>query len=247
MTAFDDLTDAYEALVDWPKRLDHEAPFYRRWFSRAGVRRVVDVACGVGRHAAMFHSWGLTVEAADLSPNMLARARAAFGEPAGLRWVERSFDAPVWPAEPFDAAVCVGNSLALAADKAAAGKALSEMLAALRPGGLVIIQVLNLWRVPDGPCAWQKCVRAALPQGEALILKGVHRCGGRGYVNLVVVSWPEGKLLQAESAPLLGFEAAALSETALAAGAAQAMLFGGFGEQPYEREQSADLLLVAIK
>ena len=55
---FDDLTDIYEAMIDWPKRLANEGPFYRRWFERVGVQSVVDVACGTGRHAAMFHSWG---------------------------------------------------------------------------------------------------------------------------------------------------------------------------------------------
>ena len=113
---FQDLTDIYDAMIDWPKRLAHEGPFYRQLFERHGVRSVIDVACGTGRHAAMFRSWDLRVEGADISPAMIDRARAAFGEPAGLRWAVRGFDEPIAPAEPFDAAVCVGNSLPLAAD-----------------------------------------------------------------------------------------------------------------------------------
>ena len=70
---FDDLTDIYDAMIDWPKRLAHEGSFYRRVFEQHDVRSVVDVACGTGRHAAMFHSWGLRVEAADLSPAMIDR------------------------------------------------------------------------------------------------------------------------------------------------------------------------------
>ena len=31
---FDDFADAYEAMIDWPKRLAHEEPFYRRLFDR---------------------------------------------------------------------------------------------------------------------------------------------------------------------------------------------------------------------
>ena len=34
--------------------------------------------------------------------------------------------------------------------------------------------------------------RAALPQGETLILKGVHRSGARGYVDLVLVDPARG-------------------------------------------------------
>ena len=40
------------------------------------------------------------------------------------------------------------------------------MIEALRPGGVLLVQVLNLWRLPDGPCVWQKCLRTRLPQGD---------------------------------------------------------------------------------
>ncbi len=167
MSMFQDLTDVYEAMIDWPKRLAHEEPFYRRLFAEHGVRSVVDTACGTGRHAAMFHSWGLRVEGADVSPGMIDRARANFGEPARLRWVVRGFDEPIAPAEPFDAAVCVGNSLPLAPDIATAERAIGQMLAAVRRGGLLVVQALNLWRLPDGPCIWQKCRLATLNEGES--------------------------------------------------------------------------------
>jgi SAM-dependent methyltransferase len=110
---FDELTRVFDELIDWPKRLANEAPFYRGLFDRVGVRRLVDVACGTGRHAALFHSWGLQVQAADLSPRMIALARNLFGEPAGLQWVVRGFDQSVEPAGGFDATVCARNSLAL--------------------------------------------------------------------------------------------------------------------------------------
>ena len=125
---FDDLADAYEAMIDWPKRLANEGPFYRRCFERVGVGSVADVACGTGHHAAMFHSWQLRVEGSDLSPQMIARARSNFGEPPGLSWRVRSFDQPIEPAEPFDAVVCVGNSLALAAHAATARRAVARCL-----------------------------------------------------------------------------------------------------------------------
>ena len=250
---FNDLTDVYEAMIDWPKRLAHEEPFYRRLFERVGVRSVADVACGTGRHAAMFHSWQLRVEGSDISPAMIERARGHFGEPPGLRWVVRAFDAPDHPAdgarptEPFDAAICVGNSLALAPDKPTAGRAIGQMLAAVRPGGAIVVHVLNLWHLPDGPCVWQKSKRTTLPQGEMLILKGVHRCGPRGYVDLIVTGPSGGKPLCSESVPLLGLEAADLEEMARRAGAAQVAFSGGYQDQRYQPQKSVDLVMVAEK
>jgi SAM-dependent methyltransferase len=249
MTAatFDDLTDVYEAMIDWPKRLAHEEPFYRGLFARIGVRSVADVACGTGRHAAMFRSWNLRVEGSDIAAAMIDRARAAFGESPELHWSVRGFAESIAPREPFDAVLCVGNSLALAGDRATVASAIREMLAAVRHGGAIVLQVLNLWRLADGPCVWQKCRRATLPQGEVLIVKGVHRCDRRGYVELIVAPLPDGAAMHSQAVPFLGLEAAELEQMAMAAGAATVRFFGGYNEQPYERQTSTDLLMLAEK
>ena len=247
-TMFEDLTDVYEAMIDWPKRLEHEGPFYRRLFEQHGVRYVVDTACGTGRHAAMFHAWGLRVEGADLSAAMIERAQNNFGNPPGLRWVRRGFDQAITAAEPFDAAVCVGNSLPLASDMETVRRAIEQMLVALRRGGLLVVHVLNLWRLPDGPCVWQKCLRAVVPpQGEVLILKGVHRCGPRGYVDLIVADPSGDHPMHTECVPLLELDAHTLESITRAAGAEEIRFFGGYLEQPYDRHQSVDLLMVARK
>ncbi|MEN6451858.1 MAG: class I SAM-dependent methyltransferase [Thermoguttaceae bacterium] len=247
---FDDLADVYDAMIDWPKRLQRETPFYRRLFDEASVGSVVDVACGTGRHAALFHSWGLTVEGADLSPVMIERSAARFGRPAGLRWVVRGFEEPIAEGRPFDAAVCVGNSLALASDLAAAERAIGQMLAAVREGGLVVVQVLNLWRLPEGPCQWQKCQRVSVsaagePSIETIVLKGVHRWASHGCLELAVVEPATGRLLKTESTPLLAIEASELERMALNAGARAVALFGGYDGQPYDRRESVDLVMVA--
>src|SRR5580765_1575561 len=126
--AFNDLTDIFESIIDWPKRLANEGPFYRRLLERIGVKSVVDVACGTGHHAAMFHSWHLQVEGADISPNMIARAHERFGEPPGLHWALRGYDQHIQSENPFDVAVCVGNSLALAPNNATAHETIRQML-----------------------------------------------------------------------------------------------------------------------
>jgi len=244
---FDDLSDVYEAMVDWPKRLANEEPFYRELFQRTAAEKVLDVACGTGRHAAMFHSWSLGVEGADVSPAMIAAARSRFGEPEGLRWVVRGFDQPAEAGGPFDAAICVGNSLSLAPDLAVVNQAIRQMLSAVRPGGIVVVHGLNLWRLADGPCVWQKCRRVALPSGESLIVKGVHRCGPRGFMDLVLTDFPGGNLRHSESVPFLGLEAAGLGQMALQAGTTRLEFFGGYHGEPYDRQESLDLIMVAEK
>jgi SAM-dependent methyltransferase len=250
VSMFDDLADVYEAMIDWPKRLANEEAFYRRLFERVGVRSVIDVACGTGHHAAMFHSWGLRVEGADLSPAMIERARGRFGQPRNLRWTVRAFDQAITLVDPFDAAVCVGNSLALAPDVATVERAIRRMLATVRDGGAIVVQVLNLWRLADGPCVWQKCLRTRLPGPsleDILIIKGIHRCGDRGYVELIVADPSGATKMQTESTPFLGLEAPDLECIARAAGAKSVSLFGTYQEQPYHRQKSIDLVMVAEK
>ncbi len=246
-TSFDDLTDVYEAMIDWPKRLANEEPLYRRLFEEINARGVVDVACGTGRHAAMLHSWGLRVEGSDISPSMIQRAAAHFGEPPGLRWVVRGFDQPIVSTEPCDVAMCVGNSLALAPDPATVQRAIRQMLGAVREGGAVVVHVLNLWRLSDGPCMWQKCKRATLPQGEVLIVKGVHRCGRQGFVDLIVTSLEGDVAMHTQSVRFLGMEAEQFDQMARAAGATEVLFFGGYQDQPYDRQASTDLVMVAKK
>jgi len=244
---FDDVTDVYEAMIDWNVRLGTEEPFYRGLFSAVGARRVLDVACGTGRHAAMFHSWGLEVEGTDISRRMIARAREKFDEPPGLQWTVRGFDEPVRPSVPFDAAICVGNSLALACDTTMVERVVENMLAAVRQNGLIVVHVLNLWRLPDGPCQWQKCKSARLEQGEVLIIKGVHRAGTVGYVDLIVTQLDAPVGMWNESVPFLGIEAGELERIMLEGGASNVKVFGNYGNQPYEREKSVDLIVIAEK
>jgi SAM-dependent methyltransferase len=244
--SFDDLTGIYEATIDWRKRLANEEPFYRRLFPRLDARSVLDAACGTGRHAALFHSWGLRVEGADISPAMIARARADFGEPAGLSWVVRGFADPI-PGGLLDVVVCVGNSLALAGELAVAQRAVGRMLAAVRPGGALVVQVLNLWHLPDGPCQWQKCKQATVGQRDILIVKGVHRSGAAGHVDLIVVDLADPGKMQTDGIRFLGLEADLLHAAARHGGAHAVEFFGGYQGQAYDRPSSTDLLMVAYR
>jgi SAM-dependent methyltransferase len=243
---FNDFTGAYEALVNWPQRLAREIPFFRRWFQSINANSVLDVACGTGHHAAAFHADGLRVEAADLSPAMIARARDTFGDRPDLQWVVRSFEDSS-DGKPFDAVICIGNSLSLCPNLDVVQRAVTAMMAATRPGGIVIIQVINLYRFPDGPCVWQKHVRATVDDRDVLINKGIHRCGGRGFVDIVVSPLEDPRLSRHESIPLLHLELNTLRDLLqqTAAGAVEA--YGNYEDQPFLPDESSDLILVVRK
>jgi SAM-dependent methyltransferase len=240
--------ERYEALIDWPKRMANEGPFYHRLFEAARVKSVLDVACGTGHHAEMFHSWGLRVEGADLSAAMIDLCRARLGESRDLRWVARSFDRPSEPPGSFDAVICVGNSLSLVDDAQMIDRAVGAMLESARPGGLCVIHVLNVWSVQEGPILWQKHRRVRLSGREYILLKGIRRHGSRAWVEIVDLSGEQGDpSLWSESVSFAGLEASRLTEIARTAGALTVEVHGSYSGAPYQREKSTDIILVCRK
>jgi glycine/sarcosine N-methyltransferase len=162
---YDALGSDYDRFVDWEARLAHELPFFERLFAEHGLRRVLDAACGTGGHAVALARRGYEVMGTDLSAEMIAQARRNAAA-AGVR-VEFAVAGFGQLAQTvgsgFDAVLCLGNSLPHLLSAEAVAAALTDMAAALRPGGLLVIQNRNYNRV------WQAKERFMSPS--------VHRDG----------------------------------------------------------------------
>ena len=125
-------------------------------------------------------------------------------------------------------------------------RTIERMLAAVRPSGIVVVHVLNLWHLPDGPCVWQKCQRASLPEGEVLIVKGVHRCGRQGFVDLIVAGLtPE---TQGTPNPYRCWDWKPTNWSRWHRRRhSRCEFYGGYQGEAYVRETSGDLILVASR
>lgn len=247
-SVFDQRVDFYEALIDWPKRLANEGPFFRELFQRHNARLILDAACGTGRHAELFSTWGLTVEGADISPAMIEKAREQFGENERLRWVVRGFEHSDKGGPRFDAVVCIGNSLGLVADAAAMRRAIASMIASLRPGGVGIVQVLNLWAVREGPTIWQKKVLLPDADGPRILLKGMHRQDSIGYIDLIELRAAADDLQARFDSPCFwGFEESELRLAVEHAGGQVSGVYGDYQRHEYDRERSQDCVVIFEK
>ena len=72
---YDDMGSDYDLMISWRTRLEREAAFLRRVRDEVGASSALDAACGTGMHAVSLAREGLRCAAADLSPEMIARAR----------------------------------------------------------------------------------------------------------------------------------------------------------------------------
>ncbi len=142
----DDLAPIYDRLIRWDRRIAFETPHFEALWRRFGTRRLLDAACGSGRHLMLWGGQGLDVTGADASSAMIAQARAvaaALPEPRPpiyhARWDQLAENVPGF----FDAVLCLGNSIAYAPDRASLEASLAGLWSKVAPGGFLLIQWKN--------------------------------------------------------------------------------------------------------
>lgn len=160
---YDALAPLFDVLTDWDARLGLEGPALQRLLSDAGARRVLDAACGSGGHTLALVDWGFDVVGADASPMMIRLAKQkAQAAGANVPFVQSdlaSLQANLADHTPFDAVLCLGNSLPHLLSMEELLDALTGMWNVLRPGGLLVLQNLNY------DLRWQRQPRFFAAQG----------------------------------------------------------------------------------
>src|SRR5581483_1650073 len=153
-----------EYLQLYPHRDDMDAQrmvaLIRRTLPWRAGWRVLDVACGAGRHARALEDAGARCVGLDLSQRLLQRAREVTRAPL-VRADMRSI--PVRP-RSMDLTLNLFTSFGYFEDDAEHGRVLAEMAATVRPGGWFVLDFLN-----------EDTVRARLVTRDATVgLAGVH-------------------------------------------------------------------------
>jgi SAM-dependent methyltransferase len=100
---------------------------------------VLELGCGSGALTRHLLAAGFRVIATDASPDMLELARANLGPDVDLRRLTLPDD----PLPAADAVVSVGHAVSYLPDAAAVDRALVATAAALRPGGVLAIDICD--------------------------------------------------------------------------------------------------------
>jgi SAM-dependent methyltransferase len=145
MASFDELAIAYDNSINWDSRLNREIPFLQSFTNESKVTRVLDMACGSGRHAVALASLGCQVVGFDTSKGMISAARS-HAEKARIEVEFLITDMECFSSKvdgSFDVVLCLGNSLALLPSLEVMQKVIQSVYDALTSSGSFIFQVLN--------------------------------------------------------------------------------------------------------
>lgn len=242
----------YDLQVNWPRRLSREFPFYHRIFQEHQARRIVDWACGTGRHAVYLTQQGYEVTGVDMSPEMLALAQEnAASEGVRVTWVESDLceiDEELDDLSPFDGAICVGNSLSVLDTEEKLRKAFTNMYRELRTGGVFIAQILNYELFPAEGIKFDTPRWATYQSQEMILLKFFDMRRGRITANFLNFQREgEGWALEVETSPLYPWKQLQIEAALTAAGFGPIIFLGDHQFTPFDPHKSHDLIWIAEK
>jgi glycine/sarcosine N-methyltransferase len=258
---YDALSADYDRFVNWDSRLEFEMPFLLRQldpYAHPGGQpvRVLDAACATGRHAIALALRGFAAAGADLSRAMIELAQANAAQAgvsipflaAGFGALKETFED--YPLFPFDAILCLGNSLPHLLTPVDLATALADFYAALRHGGKVVIQNRNFDAVLLQKERWME-PQSHREESHEWIFERFYDFDADGLITFNIVTlhrkedgdWQQ-RVTSTRLRPLRQVEMAA----ALAAvGFGEIAAYGSLGGALYDPATSSNLVLVATR
>lgn len=145
MSAFDDISLAYDNTIDWESRLSKEVPFLLSILNNPRGKRVLDMACGSGRHSVSLAAHGAQVTSFDMSKTMIqaAQKHAESNKVDPLFIIADMIDVGRIVDDSFDLVICLGNSLALLDNLESVKDVVKALYELLNDGGSFVVQALN--------------------------------------------------------------------------------------------------------
>ncbi len=143
MSIYSDLTPWYDRLFPVS---EVQSDFLLQRLASANARSVIDAGCGTGRHLEILADTGFTVAGLEPEVDMAAEANRRLRD-RGKVEILGIQDAAQVPGAPFEAVLCLGNTLAHLLDESALDQGLSALTSVLEPGGLFIVQLVHFEKV----------------------------------------------------------------------------------------------------
>lgn len=240
---FDGLYDRFTFHLFTKERNWQEAEFIRTSLQLMPGQKVLDLACGYGRHAIPLARKGINITGMDSCERYLRMAREK-AEGLPLRFVEKDMRKMEFLGE-FDAVYCFFTSFGFFDDETNFD-VLRRVASALRPGGRFLLDIQNKELYGAGEPGHQEFSEFERDGKRlALLSKGsFDPDSGRVSITLSLYGEPDGPLRMEFSIRL--YSLPELRWLLKQAGMAATRTFGGSDASPY-RIDSPRLIVVAEK
>lgn len=108
---------------------------------KPNARRLLELACGTGNHSLLLEKYGYNIIATDYSPDMLAHAKAKAQQAnSSVDFRQQDMRTLDIPERPFDAVLCLFDSLGYVAANESISQVLSGVHRHLGSGGIFIFE-----------------------------------------------------------------------------------------------------------
>ncbi len=228
-----------------PGRTGKELDFCERVLRWEKGQRILDAPCGAGRHCWELARRGHAIIGIDFSSYLLQQAQASNDDAAidstPPHWIRGLLQNLPFQTAMFDYIICMFSSFGYGDTPEENLHILKEYARVLRPGGKVLIDVMNRHFVLAGLAQIHRTVQSHLNVHEYRTLTD----NKRRLHNRITVQHPNGVTHVYDYRPWM-FNGWELSYMANQAGLEVDGLYGSFQAEPYH-PQSERAMLVAVK
>ena len=246
MDFYDEIASDYDAMTGAGQRAARAEVFLRELVSRYRIESALDAACGTGLYAIALAKMGVRVVGADISAAMIDQARQNANQAgAQVDWLCEPMQKLDYKARgPFDAVLCMGNSIPHLLSDKDLRTALGGFAELLRPDGIVVVQLLNYGRV--------------LAEKERIV--GINRAGDKEYVrfydflpdrvrfNILEIDWSAGQCThRLHSTELRPYTADDVATAMMRQGCSSVDFYSGLSFDGFDRRTGETVTLVGTK
>jgi len=241
---YDALASDYDSMTGYETRFSREKPLFRSLVERFGIKRAVDAGCGSGFHSLLLAQLGVKVAAVDVSAEMLRRLRKharEFGvqiRALQCRFQEMRKSIP----DQHDTLFCLGNSLTHTLRTDGLRATFRSFASVLRPGGILLLQLLNYERILEG----RDRIQSFKESGGKTFVR-FYDYDDKGIIfNILTLERSEGRVQQrVESVRLRPWLRSEIVAALEGSGFVGCKSFGGISLERFVPSTSKDLVVLA--
>jgi 2-polyprenyl-3-methyl-5-hydroxy-6-metoxy-1,4-benzoquinol methylase len=253
MTVFEELALIYDQSIDWTQRLQRELPLLNTLLEHRRPARILDLACGSGRHAVALAQSGHEVIGLDLSPQMIAAAtRHAEENDVQVQFHTADMsNAKTIVNGFFDLIICLGNSLALLPSIDALKASLQGAHSLLSKDGYLVTQTLNFEEINYAKFRFFPLKSGTIAAGnEVIFARFFEPLSDKSTATMVFtgfINTDTGWKTKTHTHQVLQITQQLMDKLLKTTGFTRIQHFANYQKQRFESEKSRNLMILAQK